>query len=183
MPDAIGQLTELQILTLGSHDEKVGGGLFGKQGITPDMSEDRKQKMRRNYEELYLKTDIRSGLSEMLQEVINNDPSKKRIEKKERPTLKDTQIGVLTNGLEFISKAVMRLTKLQQLYIANAPIKCDKGVPGGEDVDYFCADWEDPNSSYAQEYDDELLSWANMKDLTDIEVYNCKNIETLPKLL
>ena len=94
VPDAIGQLTELQILTLGSHDEKVGGGLFGKQGITPDMSEDRKQKMRRNYEELYLKTDIRSGLSEMLQEVINNDPSKKRIEKKERPTLKDTQIGV-----------------------------------------------------------------------------------------
>lgn len=183
VPDAIGQLTELQILTLGSHDEKVGGGLFGKQGITPDMSEDRKQKMRRNYEELYLKTDIRSGLSEMLQEVINNDPSKKRIEKKERPTLKDTQIGVLTNGLEFISKAVMRLTKLQQLYIANAPIKCDKGVPGGEDVDYFCADWEDPNSSYAQEYDDELLSWANMKDLTDIEVYNCKNIETLPKFL
>ena len=50
VPDAIGQLTELQILTLGSHDEKVGGGLFGKQGITPDMSEDRKQKMRRNYE-------------------------------------------------------------------------------------------------------------------------------------
>ena len=77
----------------------------------------------------------------------------------------------------------MRLTKLQQLYIANAPIKCDKGVPGGEDVDYFCADWEDPNSSYAQEYDDELLSWANMKDLTDIEVYNCKNIKTLPKFL
>ena len=177
VPDAIGQLTELQILTLGSHDEKVGGGLFGKQGITPDMSEDRKQKMRRNYEELYLKTDIRSGLSEMLQEVINNDPSKKRIEKKERPTLKDTQIGVLTNGLEFISKAVMRLTKLQQLYIANAPIECD------DTKDNFCTEWADENSEYAQEYKDEDLSWDNFKDLTDIEVYNCKNIKKLPRFL
>ena len=177
VPDAIGQLTELQILTLGSHDEKVGGGLFGKQGITPDMSEDRKQKMRRNYEELYLKTDIRSGLSEMLQEVINNDPSKKRIEKKERPTLKDTQIGVLTNNLTGISKAVMRLTKLQQLYIANAPIECD------DTKDNFCTEWADENSEYAQEYKDEDLSWDNFKDLTDIEVYNCKNIKKLPRFL
>ena len=141
------------------------------------MSEDRKQKMRRNYEELYLKTDIRSGLSEMLQEVINNDPSKKRIEKKERPTLKDTQIGVLTNNLTGISKAVMRLTKLQQLYIANAPIECD------DTKDNFCTEWADENSEYAQEYKDEDLSWDNFKDLTDIEVYNCKNIKKLPRFL
>ena len=94
VPDAIGQLTELQILSFGSHDEKLGGGLFGKNGITPGMSEDRKLKMRRNYEEMFLKHDLRADLSEMLQEVINNDPAKKQIQKKARPTLKDTQIGV-----------------------------------------------------------------------------------------
>lgn len=177
VPDAIGQLTELQILSFGSHDEKLGGGLFGKNGITPGMSEDRKLKMRRNYEEMFLKHDLRADLSEMLQEVINNDPAKKQIQKKARPTLKDTQIGVLTNNLTGISKAVMRLTKLQQLYIANAPIECD------DTKDNFCTEWADENSEYAQEYKDEDLSWDNFKDLTDIEVYNCKNIKKLPRFL
>lgn len=128
VPAAIGQLTELQILSLGSHDEKVGGGLFGKQGIAPGMSEDRKQQMRRHYENMFLKHDLRADLSEMLQELINNDPAKKQIQKKARPTLKDTQIGVMTSNLTGVSRAVMRLTKLQQLYIANAPIVCNDAV-------------------------------------------------------
>lgn len=183
VPAAIGQLTELQILSLGSHDEKVGGGLFGKQGIAPGMSEDRKQQMRRHYENMFLKHDLRADLSEMLQELINNDPAKKQIQKKARPTLKDTQIGVMTSNLTGVSRAVMRLTKLQQLYIANAPIVCNDAV------DNFFTSWEEngADSEYAKAYSQEeaegKLSWSNMTDLTDIEVYNCKNIETLPKFL
>lgn len=183
VPAAIGQLTELQILSLGSHDEKVGGGLFGKQGITPGMSEDRKQQMRRHYENMFLKHDLRADLSEMLQELINNDPAKKQIQKKARPTLKDTQIGVMTSNLTGVSRAVMRLTKLQQLYIANAPIVCNDAV------DNFFTSWEEngADSEYAKAYSQEeaegKLSWSNMTDLTDIEVYNCKNLEKLPAFL
>ena len=183
VPAAIGQLTELQILSLGSHDEKVGGGLFGKQGIAPGMSEDRKQQMRRHYENMFLKHDLRADLSEMLQELINNDPAKKQIQKKARPTLKDTQIGVMTSNLTGVSRAVMRLTKLQQLYIANAPIVCNDAV------DNFFTSWEEngADSEYAKAYSQEeaegKLSWSNMTDLTDIEVYNCKNLEKLPAFL
>ncbi|MCL1624817.1 DUF4458 domain-containing protein [Bacteroides caecicola] len=182
VPDAIGQLTEVQILALGSHDEKVGGKLFSSEGITVGMSEEHKQKMRHHYEEMFLKYDVRENLSEMLQDVINNDPKQSKIVKSSRISLKDTQIGGTTSRLDGISKAVMRLTKLQQLYIANAPIAC---VPGG--VDNFCTEWEDSNSEYAKQYqqeeDEGKLSWSNMKELTDVEVYNCQNVKTLPAFL
>ena len=57
VPDAIGQLTELKVLSLGSHNEKLGGRLFGAGGITPDMSDAQKQKMRMHYKELFLDYD------------------------------------------------------------------------------------------------------------------------------
>ena len=72
----------------------------------------------------------------------------------------------------------MRLTKLQQLYIANAPIVCNDAV------DNFFTSWEEngADSEYAKAYSQEeaegKLSWSNMTDLTDIEVYNCKNLES-----
>lgn len=177
LPDAVGQLTELQILALGSHDEQVGGKLFSSEGITVGMSEERKQKMRRHYEEMYLKHDIREGFSDMLQAEINSNPKKSRIVKSGRISPKDTQIGATTNKVEGISKAVMRLTKLQQLYIANSPVSYDK----------ICADWEDPESDYAKAYQQEIdegtLDWSNMEELTDIEIYNCKNMTQLPEFL
>ena len=181
LPDAVGQLTELQILALGSHDEQVGGKLFSQEGITVGMSEDRKRKMRRHYEEMFLKQDIREGFSEMLQAEINSNPKKSRIVKSSRISLKDTQIGATTSRLEGVSKAVMRLTKLQQLYIANAPIVCNDAE------DNFCAAWENPDSEYAKEYQQEeaegKLAWENLKELTDVEIYNCKNMEKLPEFI
>ena len=44
VPDAIGQLTELEILALGSHGEKVNERLFGPKGISVNMSDEQKQK-------------------------------------------------------------------------------------------------------------------------------------------
>lgn len=175
VPDAIGQLTELKVLSIGSHNEKLGGRLFAAGGITPDMSDAQRQKMRMHYKELFLDYDPRENMSELLQDGINRDPNLPDIRKSNRITQKDIQIGQTTNTITFVSKAVMRLKKLQQLYIANSPIKAEN----------ICTEWENANSEYAREYEEESKSWGwrNFTDLTDIEVYNCPNLTRLPEFL
>ena len=93
----------------------------------------------------------------------------KPIKKDSRISLKDTQIGNLTNRITFISKAIQRLTKLQIIYFANSPFTYDN----------IAVDWEDANSDYAKQYENEELSWSNLKDLTDVELYNCPNMTHL----
>lgn len=175
VPDAIGQLTELKVLSFGSHNEKINGRLFGPNGITPDMTDAQKQKMRMHYKEHFLDYDPRENMSDLLKDGINRNPEHKKIKTNNRIQLKDTQIGQTTNNITFISKAIMRLTKLQQLYIANSPIKA-------EDI---CEDWENANSEYAKEYETESSSWSwnKLEDLTDIELYNCPKLEKLPEFL
>lgn len=172
VPDAIGQLTELKILSFGAHDEKIGGHLFSKDGISLNMSEEKLKKVRRNYADLYLKRDPREDLSEMLQDVINKDPKQKPIKKSTRIDKKDVQIGVTTNNITAISKAVMRLTKLQFLFLANSPIEDKKVFTEwvGEN-DYYRNSWEEEADSW---------SWENFKDLTDMELYNCSGFTEIP---
>lgn len=176
VPDAIGQLTELKILSFGAHDEKIGGHLFGKDGVSLNMSEEKLKKVRSNYANIFLKTDPREGLSEMLQDVINKDPKQKPIKKSTRIDKKDVQVGVTTNNITAISKAVMRLTKLQFFFLANSPVKA-------EDV---CTEFVDTEGSYREMWEDEerkepeKWSWSNFKDLTDMELYNCKNFTMIP---
>ena len=177
VPDAIGQLTELKILSFGAHDEKIGGHLFGKDGVSLNMSEEKLKKVRSNYANLFLKTDPREGLSEMLQDVINKDPKQKPIKKSTRIDKKDVQVGVTTNNITAISKAVMRLTKLQFFFLANSPVEANK----------VCTEFVDKEGSYyrqmwEKEEQDEPLkwNWGNFKDLTDMELYNCKNFKKIP---
>lgn len=177
VPDAIGQLTELRILSFGAHDEKIGGHLFGKDGVSLNMSEEKLKKVRCNYANLYLQTDPREGLSEMLQDVINNDPSQKPIKKFSRIDKKDVQVGVTTNNITAISRAVMRLTKLQFFFLANSPVKAE---------DVFTEFVDEPESEYRKRWKAEeeeyplKWSWSNFKDLTDMELYNCKNFKKIP---
>ncbi len=177
IPDAIGQLTELRILSLGTHDEKLGGHLFGKDGISLNMSEEKLKEVRQSYANIYLKKDPREDLSELLQSVINNDPSQKPIKKSTRIDKKDVQVGVTTNNITAISKAVMRLSKLQFFFLANSPVM-DENV---------CTQFVDAEGSYyrtmwEKEEKEEPLkwSWANFKDLTDMELYNCNKFAHLP---
>lgn len=173
VPDAIGQLTELKTLAFGTHGETLSGRLFGEDKLAPDMTEEQKQRIRMHYKRMFLDYDPRLNMSELLQDGINRHPKLQPIKKDNRITLKDTQIGGLTNRITFISKAVQRLTKLQNLYWANSPITYDN----------IATDWEDATSEYAKQYADEELSWSNLKDLTDVELYNCPKLTQIPEFV
>ena len=173
VPDAIGQLTELKTLAFGTHGETLSGRLFGEDKLAPDMTEEQKQRIRMHYKRMFLDYDPRLNMSELLQDGINRHPKLQPIKKDNRITLKDTQIGGLTNRITFISKAVQRVTKLQNLYLANSPITYDN----------IATDWEDATSEYAKQYADEELSWSNLKDLTDVELYNCPKLTQIPEFV
>ena len=165
VPDAIGQLTEVAVLSLGTHDELLGGHLFDDAG--PNMTAEQRQAIRMDYHEKFLKRDIREGLSDILQEGINRDGKQAPIKPSSRISLMDVQFGNLTNEITGISRAMMRLTKLQQLYIANSPITTEA----------FFIDVKKDSPFYAEQ---DTWSWADMESLTDIEIYNCRNLKALP---
>lgn len=160
VPAAIGQLTELAILYLGSHSEQLGGHIF------PEMTEEQKMVVRMDYEKNYLQKDFRTCLSEEWQQTIEHDENEKPILKAVQP--KAIQFGDKTNQITGISKALMRCTQLQQLYIANSPITSEN----------FFVDDIDENHEYADEED--TWSWENFTNLTDMEIYNCTEMTSLP---
>ena len=65
VPDAIGQLTELQVFNLGSHDEKIGANIFNEYNAT-NLDAAKKNAMRHDYENKFLKYDPRAFMSEMM---------------------------------------------------------------------------------------------------------------------
>ena len=171
VPDAIGQLTELRILNLGAHDELVGGHLF--EGVGATMTPEQRKKIRMDYEQKFLYKDIRENLSQILIDGINANPNFQPIKKSNRIDKKDVQFGNLTNQITGISKALMRCTQLENFFIANSPIV----------VDNFCESLVDgPESTYRQAYEEEEAdwSWNNFTMLTDMEIYNCKELTSLP---
>ena len=173
VPDAIGQLTELQVLNFGSHDEKIGANLFDEYDANK-MSAARKLAMRHDYETKFLKYDPRANMSEMIKESFNSDSknAKNLIKKDSRIQLKDAQIGLTTNKITGISKAIYRLTKMQQFYIGNSPITA------GEVCSKFYDDESSEYHRFAEEFTEE--AWDKMTTLTDLELYNCPKLTRLP---
>lgn len=163
VPDAIGQLTELKILSLGTHDEKLGGLLLSN--YSENMSDAQRLAIRMDYENKFFARDIREGLSDILQDEISRDKNRRPIRKSNRISTKDVQVGNLTNEIVGISKAMMRLTKLQQFFIANSPITAEG----------FFRDVERSSPFYGENTD-----WANLNQLVDIEIYNCPQLTRLP---
>ena len=79
-----------------------------------------------------------------------------------RISLKDAQIGTLTNRISGVSKAIYRLTKLQQFYIGNSSITSDEVC-----AKFYNAD--DPvYGKFAAEFTED--AWDKMTTLTDIEL-------------
>ena len=173
VPDAIGQLTELQVLNFGSHDEKIGANLFDEYDANK-MTAERKFVMRHDYENKFLKYDPRANMSEMIKESFNSDSknAKNLIKKDSRIQLKDAQIGLTTNKITGISKAIYRLTKMQQFYIGNSPITA------GEVCSKFYDDESSEYHRFAEEFTEE--AWDKMTTLTDLELYNCPKLTRLP---
>lgn len=173
VPDAIGQLTELQVLNFGSHDEKIGANLFDEYDANK-MTAARKLAMRHDYENKFLKYDPRANMSEMIKESFNSDSknAKNLIKKDSRIQLKDAQIGLTTNKITGISKAIYRLTKMQQFYIGNSPITA------GEVCSKFYDDESSEYHRFAEEFTEE--AWDKMTTLTDLELYNCPKLTCLP---
>lgn len=163
VPDAIGQLTELKILYLSSHSDLLGGHLFGR--ITHDMTETEKSALRMDYADKVLNKDFRLGLSDIWQKTIEVDELQQPLKK--GVSLKGIHFGDMTNGIEGISKAVMRCTKLEQFFIANSPVTYEN---------FFREIGED--SPYYAEKDE--LTWENMTNLFDIEIFNCPKLSALP---
>ena len=176
VPDAIGQLTELQVLNLGSHDEKIGANIFTEYDAS-NLTAAKKQSMRHDYENKFLKYDPRAFMSEMIIESVNSDKNLKhgmtRIQKDSRINLKDAQIGTMTNQISGVSKAIYRLTKLQQFYIGNSPV-----TSGEVCAKFYNAD-DATYGKFASEFTD--AAWDNMTNLTDMELYNCPKITRLPE--
>ena len=165
VPDAIGQLTELEVLSLGTHDELLGGHLFEEAGA--NMTFEQKQAIRMDYHEKFLARDVRERLSDILQEQINRDGKQPAIRPNSRITLKDVQFGKKTNWIKGISRAMMRLTKLQQFYIANSPITAEE----------FFVDVKENSPFYKES---KTWKWSDLETLTDVEIYNCAELDSLP---
>ena len=153
VPEAIGQLTELQTLYLGNHNEYIGGYDDGSNRISA-----------MDYYERAIKRDVRRDLSPELQRALMTKEELDRLHTAQR---KDIAFGNLTNGISGISRAMMRLTKLEQFFIANAPITAES----------FFVDVEE-NSPYYEEQ--ASWSWSQFEQLMDIEIYNCPNLRRLP---
>ena len=163
VPDAIGQLTELSILYLGSHSDLLGGHLFGR--ITPDMTAEQMSAIRMDYADRVLDKDFRTGYSALWQKTIEMDPNEKPIRK--GISLSGIHFGDMTNGIVGVSKALQRCTNLQQFFIANCPIT----------VDSFFVDIKPESPFYVER---ESLSWENMTTLYDVEIFNCPKLTALP---
>ena len=165
VPDAIGQLTKLAALFLGSHSETLGGHVVS-QDFKLNMTSEERTAMRMNYDNRVLARDFREGFSDLMQNGFNTMHPEKSI-KSNRIDMKSIQFGDLTNGITGISKAMMRLTELEQLYIANSPLTSDS----------FFREIEASSPFYAEK---DELSWSNLTKLYDLEIYNCPKLTALP---
>lgn len=170
LPAAIGQLTQLIELYLGSHND--ANLLEYDPSIAPDksLSERNRTRMERNKEFLRLihtPTQTTEPIARALKEHDLTIPGislyeenytedeiidrKTGLQKRIRPY--DVVHGKLTNGLKSIDPAIGKLENLEYLFIANGEIET---LP------------------------DEL---ANLKSLTDVEVYNCPKMTQFPMAL
>ena len=160
VPAAIGQLTELQTLALGTHNDLLTyenkNPLTSLKGqLTPSAL----KAIRDDYMDNVASHDIRADLSEPLQLAMKiKGTYNPEIQKKGIQT-KDVMWGELTNQISGISAAIGKLKKLEVLYIANSPIT---ELPGASE--------EGPGM-------------AGLDACTDLEIYNCPKLDKFPMVI
>ena len=152
VPAEIGNLTELTILTLGTHNDLIGG-TNPLETVKGKPTTAQLNAIRNDYYNRVLKKDPWEHFSDALKfgAQLKGQLKKSRSNSGIRP--KDVQPSVYTNGITALPEEIGKLTKLQQLYIANGKITA---LPS---------------------------SLAGLTELRDVEVYNCKDMKAFPKVL
>lgn len=166
VPAAIGELSELQTLMLGTHNDLLGyGGTDNQSALTSlkgELTSDRLAKIRSDYMDNFVSHDLRDELSDPLKMALEMKGEYKRKVERKGISPKDVNWGDLTNGITGIHPAIGKLKKLEVLYIANAPItSLPEATPGND---------EEPGI-------------AGLEALTDLEIYNCPYLEEFPMVI
>lgn len=160
VPAAIGQLSELQTLALGTHNDllsyEYNDPLTSLKGqLTPAVL----KALRNDYMDHVASHDLKSDLSEPLQLGMKIKGDYNPEKQKKGIQTKDVSWGELTNQITGISAAIGNLKKLEVMYIANSPIT------------------ELPTS------DEEGPGMAGLTACTDLEIYNCPNLKQFPMVI
>lgn len=166
VPAAIGELSELQTLMLGTHNDLLGyGGTDNQSALTSlkgELTPDILAKIRSDYMDNFVSHDLRDELSDPLKMALEMKGEYKRKVERKGISPKDVNWGDLTNGITSIDPAIGKLKKLEVLYIANAPItSLPEATPGND---------EEPGI-------------AGLEALTDLEIYNCSKLTTFPTVI
>ena len=167
VPAAIGELSELQTLMLGTHNDFLGyGGTDNQSALTSlkgELTSDRLAKIRSDYMDNFVSHDLRDELSDPLKMALEIKGEYKRKVERKGISPKDVNWGEFTNGITDIDPAIGKLKKLEVLYIANAPIKSLPSATSGREN-------EEPGI-------------AGLEALTDLEIYNCSKLTTFPTVI
>ena len=167
VPAAIGELSELQTLMLGTHNDLLGyGGTDNQSALTSlkgELTSDRLAKIRSDYMDNFVSHDLRDELSDPLKMALEMKGEYKRKVERKGISPKDVNWGELTNGITGIHPAIGKLSELEVLYIANAPITSLPGATLGKET-------EEPGI-------------AGLTALTDLEIYNCSRLKEFPMVI
>lgn len=167
VPAEIGELSELQTLMLGTHNDLLGyGGTDNQSALTSlkgELTSDRLAKIRSDYMDNFVSHDLRDELSDPLKMALEMKGEYKRKVERKGISPKDVNWGELTNGITGIDPAIGKLKKLEVLYIANAPITSLPVATSGNEEN-------EPGI-------------AGLEALTDLEIYNCSKLTTFPTVI
>jgi len=173
IPAAIGQLTELTELYLGTHNDRNQNDFVDQDPtIVPGAgSRDRLERHKQYLAMKYPATPFSEPIARALKEhnisvrgiemydtmtedqIIDSNSGAAKIQPK------DVVHGKLYNGLTEIDPAIWRLNKLEKLNIANGKLKAFPERP------------------------DDILPQDGLKALTDLELYNCSYMEKFPEVV
>lgn len=164
VPAEIGQLSELNTLALGTHNDLLG--FDNKDPLTSlkgQLTANDLKAIRNDYMDHFVAHDIREDLSDPLQLGMEIKGAYKRKKTRKGITTKDVSWGDLTNGITGIHPAIGKLKKLEVFYVANAPITALPEATAGNEE-------EEPG-------------FAGLTALTDLEIYNCPKMKTFPSVI
>ena len=156
LPASIGQLTELKILTLGTHSDMVGDNIIEQWRGVPTQAQI--EASRSDYYNKFIKKDLKENFSEVIRlgfELQKNPVAKPKATRSRGAVTRDVPPGSLTHGIRRIPKEIGQLTNLTQLFVAN-----------GKFDDF-----------------EEGTDLSKLENLTDVEFYNCPSMKKLPEAL